>query len=86
LEDLVPSIFRVMPKHPNLALKLPLVYIGTKRRIIKLWLFMAAQLSPYALSGLWLFMAAQLSPYALSGLYGQMLIITTEYFVYILQY
>jgi len=29
-------------------------------------------------------MAAQLRPYALGGLYGQMLIITTEYFDYIL--
>lgn len=29
-------------------------------------------------------MAAQLRPYALGGLYRQMLIISTEYFVYIL--
>jgi len=50
------------------VLKLPLEHIGTKPRIKKLWLFVAARLRPYALG----------------GLYGQMLIITTEYFVCII--
>jgi len=98
LEDLGPFTFRVMPKQPNVALtlipltwriwwapnnasrwqmgfnsafkvlKLPLEHIGTKPRIKKLWLFVAARLRPYALG----------------GLYGQMLIITTEYFVCII--